>query len=60
MTNEQTLLKDIERLNETHTMDFKQWMIWGITQVALYSARILDNVENMNHANDRKEQTGTI
>lgn len=60
MTNEQTLLKDIERLNETHTMDFKQWMIWGITQVALYSARILDNVENMSHANDRKGQTGTI
>ena len=52
MTNEQTLIKDIERLNETKTMDFNSWMIWGITQIALYSARILDNVENMKHISD--------
>ena len=48
MTNVETILNEIESLNESHSMDFKQWMIWGITKVAITSALILDNIENMN------------
>ena len=47
MTNFETIIKDIERLNESKTMDFNEWMIWGITQIAIMTAMILDNVENM-------------
>ena len=54
MTNEENILADIERLNETHSMDFKQWMIWGITQIVLMTARILDNAEG------RKDADGNL
>jgi len=49
MSNYETIIKDIERLNESKSMDFNQWMIWGITQITLLTAMILDNLENMEH-----------
>ena len=47
MTNKDTILMDIQQHNEANDMDFKKWMIWGITQIAVMTAMILDNVENM-------------
>ena len=49
MSNYETIIKDIERLNDSKSMDFNQWMIWGITQTTLLTAMILDNLENMKH-----------
>jgi len=47
MSNKDTILMDIQQHNDAHDMDFKKWMIWGITQITLMTAMILDNVENI-------------
>ena len=47
MSHYETIIKDIERLNDSKSMDFNHWMIWGITQITLMTAMILDNVENI-------------
>jgi hypothetical protein len=49
MTNKETILMDIQNHNDAGDMDFNKWMMWGITQIAIMTAMILDNVENMDH-----------
>lgn len=49
MSNKDTVLKDMQRHNDANDMDFKKWMMWGITQIAVMTAMILDNVENIEH-----------
>jgi len=56
MSNYETIIKDIERLNESKSMDFNQWMIWGITQITLLTAMILDNLENMEHKAESEDK----
>jgi hypothetical protein len=55
MSHKDTILMDIQQHNDAHDMDFKKWMIWGITQVAIMTAMILDNVENMDHKAESEE-----
>ena len=57
MSHYETIIKDIERLNDSKSMDFNQWMIWGITQITLMTAMILDNVENMEHISDEEGES---
>lgn len=49
MTNKESIIKDIQKYNDAGNMNFKEWMLWGITQLAIMTAMILDNVENMEH-----------
>lgn len=49
MTNKDTILMDIQLHNDAGDMDFNKWVIWGITQIAVMTAMILDNLENMEH-----------
>ena len=53
MTNRDTILMDIQQHNDVKGMDFEKWMIWGITQVAIMTATILDNLENIEHKAER-------
>ena len=49
MSNKDIILMAIRKHNDAKDMDFKDWMMWGITQIVLMTAMILDNVENMEH-----------
>ncbi len=49
MTNKDKILEDIQRHNDAHDMDFKMWMMWGITQITVMTAMILDKIENIDH-----------
>jgi hypothetical protein len=59
MTNLEKIIKDIERLNESKSMDFNEWMMWGMTQITLMTAMILDNVENMEIGRKESHETDT-
>ena len=52
MSHYEEMTKDIDRLNKSNRMNFVQWMIWGVTKITLLTARILDNVEEMNRKAD--------
>lgn len=52
MKNKDTILMDIQQHNDTEDMNFEKWMICGITQVAVMTAMILDNVENMKYKSE--------
>lgn len=54
MSNKDAILKDIQQHNYAGDMDFNKWMMWGITQIAVMTAMILDNMENM----ERKAESG--
>ena len=56
MTNKDTILMDIQQHNDAHDMDFERWMVWGITQVAVMTAMILDNLENIEHKAEREDR----
>ena len=56
MSNKDLILKDIENHNDAHDMDFKKWVMWGITQIAVMTAMILDNVENINREQISEEE----
>lgn len=49
MNSKDAILKDIQQHNDAKDMDFERWMMWGITQIALMTAMILDNLENIEH-----------
>lgn len=55
MTNKDTVIMDIQQRNDAKDMNFEKWMIWGITQVAIMTAMILDNLENMEHKAESEE-----
>lgn len=55
MTHKETILMDIINHNDAGDMDFNKWMMWGITQIAVMTATILDNVENMEHKAESEE-----
>ena len=38
---------DIQQHNDAKDMNFEKWMMWGITQIAIMTAMILDNLENI-------------
>lgn len=52
MKNKDAILMDIQQHNDTKDMTFEKWMIWGITKVAVMTAMILDNVENMKYKSE--------
>lgn len=58
MTHKETILMDIINNNDAGNMDFNKWMMWGITQIAVMTATILDNVENMEHKAESEPQKG--
>ena len=55
MKNKDAILMDIQQHNDIEDMTFEKWMIWGITQVAVMTAMILDNVENMKYKSESEE-----
>ena len=57
MSNKDAILMDIQQRNEAKDMDFERWMMWGITQIAVMTAMILDNLENMEHKAESEERT---
>lgn len=56
MTYKESILKDIQNHNDAGDMDFNKWMMWGITQIAVMTAMILDNVENMKHKAESEDK----
>lgn len=56
MTHKETILMDIINHNDAGDMDFNNWMMWGITQIAVMTAMILDNVENMKHKAESEDK----
>ena len=56
MSNKDAILKDIQQHNDAGDMDFNKWMMWGITQIAVMTAMILDNVENMEHKAESEDK----
>lgn len=55
MSNKDTIIMDIQQHNDAQDMSFEKWMIWGITQISIMTAMILDNVENMEHKAESEE-----
>ena len=47
MSHYDAIIEDVKRLNDSKTMNFEEWMMWGITKITLLTALILDNIENM-------------
>lgn len=56
MSNKDTILMDIQQHNDAKDMNFEKWMMWGITQIAVMTAMILDNLENIEHKAESEDK----
>ncbi len=55
MTHKEIVLMAIDKNNDVRDMDINRWIIWGIIQITIMTAQILDNVESMKHKAESEE-----
>ena len=56
MNNKDKIIKDIQQHNDGHGTNFEEWVLWRITQIALMTAMILDNLESVDYKAESEDK----